>query len=371
MKKVLALILALMMIFSVAAFSGCSNGEDDTPDTSTTPDDNTPEDNTPEEDTTPQTSGNDIQAMLDAGEEVLAAFVNDQFSDSMMLGIAESLKSHFTDMGVTFEYASFESDYTQAITLIENYETMGVKLIIIGGKPDNFADISQRLLDEDIIVVIFGQNKVNFPVSATANSNAFDVAYNMALMAQHWLDETYPDAAEGSIHAAQSLNSPNDGDADRTTVFEMTIYSDPRVERVYTQDLIYDVNAGYTFAEEAMIYDPDIRLFLCFTESVAMGVSNYICSKDEYDPSQFAAFGGGVTDAAVELVNQSDTNTSCLRGVVAIGSTTDAGASLFETCRKLLLGEITKDQYPYFGEEPLENINLYGIEYERNPYQGE
>ena len=59
------------------------------------------------------------------------------------------------------------------------------RLIIIGGKPDNFADISQRLLDEDIIVVIFGQNKVNFPVSATANSNAFDVAYNMALMAQH------------------------------------------------------------------------------------------------------------------------------------------------------------------------------------------
>ena len=75
------------------------------------------------------------------------------------------------------------------------------------------------------------------------------------------------------------------------------------------QDTIYIADQGYTFAEEALIYNPDIRLFIGYTEGVAMGISNYICGRGDLDPSEYAAFGAGYAEAAAVMIDQAGERT--------------------------------------------------------------
>ena len=131
MKKYLSIIMSLVLIFSLLAFSGCSNDEASTDDDSNnTPVDTTPSDTTPVGEDSDGDSDN-IQALLDAGEEVIVAWCNNN-ADEMVMNQVATFEKFYPQIGVTFLFSSSENVDSEQISQIENYVTMGAKQIIFG-----------------------------------------------------------------------------------------------------------------------------------------------------------------------------------------------------------------------------------------------
>lgn len=348
MKKYLSIIMVLMLVFSLFAFIGCSDdGANDSNESNNSVDD-APSDTTPSDDE-PDTDSNNIQAMLDAGEEVIVAWCNNN-ADEMVMNQVATFEKFYPQIGVTFLFSSSENVDSEQISQIENYVTMGAKQIIFGANdPSIFADIVAEGMQNGVQFIIRGTSEASFTVTALCNTSGRNAGMNLANMALAWLNERYPDAAEGSIGAAQSTNSPNTEDPPRNEALQEYLFSDPRIngDDIYMQDTIYTPDEGYTFAEEALTYNPDIRLFIGYTEGIAMGISNYICGRGDLDPNEYATFGAGYAEAASVMIDQAaeGSNQSCLRGLVTLGDVEEPGLGLYEVSRGLLLGEIEGPNY--------------------------
>ena len=119
---------------------------------------------------------------------------------------------------------------------------------------------------------------------------------------------------------------------------EQTLLENSKISVTYTEDNLITVDEGFNGAENAMTYDSNIRVLVSFQEGVAIGLSNYIISQSDLDPSQFGVFAQGTVDTSCEIVDASAANESVYRGVMLYGNPEEnPAASSLRVAKALLL----------------------------------
>ena len=363
MRKYIAMLLALTCLLLLAA---CGGSKSETP--SAQPSDGAQpsgSEQPAQAQGDDQTAG-DVQSRLDKGETVLVGFAVSDTSNPFLLAQTLQVKEMFEAIGVTFDYTSCDSDDAKMITVIENYITMGAELIICS--PTNQDAVKDALLGAEnvgIPVVCMGQHpSYADQLSGGTYVDWFAVGYQLGKLASAWIDETYPDAGPGDIHAANFaffvegiFVIQNDG-------MMQAVSEDPRITITYEQQDANTLDGGFDAMETAMTRDPDIRLVLAWQESPGIGGSNYVLSQPNLDPAEFAVFAAGIQSMGVEQIEQSKTNDSIYRGVVAYGTYGSAveipsAAGLYYVARDVLFG--IAPVMPYWSEDDRWSLNSFGF----------
>jgi len=346
MKKILSILLVILLAGSVfLALPACSaeREEHDTPDDQP---DTLERDRDAEEDTGAE--GVDLETLraskpneyvkekLEAGMEVQVAFVPIEFGSSTFILMDKGLKEGFEDMGVTYMSSAYEMDTARHIELVENYITMGCAMIITICLDDSLADIAARAIDAGTYFCI-RKSLVSYDVSFNASSDPYVFGGKIGDMIIAWADYKYPDAGAGEVKVASVLN-----EVAQVFIVELQgvmdrLAEDERIDVCFTSSEVnLTTETGFTFAENARMYDPEIKTFLALSFNQAIGMNNYIASVAGDDFADYAVFAADVDTGATETVDSQD---NCVRGFASEGGEYPY-EFIFANCVKLLLGEI-------------------------------
>jgi len=367
MKRQLTIILAICLILSVSVLSGCGGGGGASGGSSAAGSSAAQAPAAEETDAggSGAAAGNEIQAMLDAGEDVLVGFALSTIADEMTQAQATQMQEKFKADGVNLQYISSDDDLALQITQIENFIEMGAKEIIISSKePSALKEVCEKAMDQGIYVVFSGEANLDRIGFTPSGANAMDgtaAGEQLAKMALKWVAETYPDAEEGSIHVGVMAIDGVSMSAEMDAAYDAAFAGTP-CQVTYRSPLCITADDGYNAAEEALTFDPEIRIFMGFTADDAIGASNYFeANKADYDMSQFAAFCTGVSGSGTDMIDKSVNNESILRGLCVIGEATDSTKDLWIVCHDLLFGLA---EPPYLRNNELSTYNTVGYEME-------
>lgn len=336
MKKTLSLLLALSML--LIGLIGCTSEktQESTPPTGEAPVSTEP--TPPQEETKSR-----VQEKLDAGEEVLIGYAVNTLSNPFLKLTVDYIVENFQSLGVTVSVMACEGDIALMLTQMENFIEMKVDMVICAPLDQSAVqDVCRKTMEAGIPVVFNGQYPAYYAdLAGGAAVDYSELGAQVAKMSSKWIDDRYPDAGEGDIHAAVlSFNN--------TLIFKLvyegminTIAGDPRVKVIYTGLNHNNIDLGYTAAEEAMTMDRDIRLFMSFQEGPAIGINNYITTQPGYDLSEFAVFAGSYSDTSEDLIKASESNESIMRGSCNYGTYGQTGEvfmaeGLFQVCKGVL-----------------------------------
>lgn len=271
-------------------------------------------------------------------------------SDALVNAICSGVKSRFEELGASASIAEYGNDPNNDIANIENFITMDVDIILdFCLDPAPLSDVTTKALQAGVKMVFAGAVP-SYEFTSAVNTDHVTIGRQTSLMAIDWIDQRYPDAAEGSIHAAALNCTFIEALLNRSNEMMSVIESDPRVDLVFKKDGIQMLDEGFTAAEEALTMDPGIRLFVCANDGLALGASNYIVTLSDEDLTEFATFGSGLSEASISMAERSAANVdSVLRGLIGYG-TADPAQGVFDCMYKTAIGEYTESSYVQWDE---------------------
>jgi ribose transport system substrate-binding protein len=305
----------------------------------------------------------------------------------LMLAIQDTFVKGFgADYDVQVSSADGNAN-TQA-TQVENYTSMKVKLLVVMAV--EATNLVPKLIDArqaGIQVLVIGGDPGNPDAyDSVMMMNQYLSGYYEAYMAKQWVDQTYPDAADGSVETAifestlnpEAVNRSNgikmiaeqymknvNGDyidADGNVVDQAQAAPNPayssKVKVVQTVQAEM-FQAGQTAMQNILTTNPKVKLVLAYAGDGGMGASQAIL--DEYakgsgtsvieDLNKVAVFGVGMIGAEGPAVLDSATNKSVFRGTIRFGG--DLVGRTNEIVAKMLKGDVTKVIY-----DPLDIVKI-------------
>jgi len=380
MKKALAIILALCMILSFAALAACDSGSTNTDtqnetntntdtDTNTQTNDNTQPDNnqpsTPEPDETIDLANSlpkeYLREKAEAGMEPTIALCAPALNTDLMIMMDEGFANRFGELGFNYVSSSFNADSAQLIQQLENYDTMKVSMIITLIFDDGVKDMVDQVMADGIYVCVWSFIP-SFPVSLAMVVDEYTFGQLAGHMASFWVDEQYPDAGDGEVKAALLTQEMNQTYIIRFDGVRDALAENSKIDVVYT-DSNPDMSTptGYDFAEAALTYDSSIRLFVGFTASQAVGMSQYITAQIPSDKwIEFAAFGTDNSQVGRDMIDQSVGGESIVRGLAGQGTDNPADY-MVDYMLDLIDGKVEEGSVVY---APIYTYDTVGFNYD-------
>jgi ABC-type sugar transport system substrate-binding protein len=308
-----------------------------------------------------------------AEEKGIIAVILPALDNPLMLGFQEAFSSAFGDK-YDVQVASADGDPNTQSTQIENYTAMGVDFMFVMAVEPTSIVPKLKAAKEAGITILFAGGDPGDPDAYTSvmHMNQFLSGHYAAYMAKQWVDETYPDAAPGSIETAIFESTLNPEAVDRTAGLHMI--SEPylknaageyidaagnvvdeanRVENPAYSPAVKVVQtvqaemfqAGQTAMQNVLTTNPNVKLVLAYAGDGAMGASQAIM--DEYakgegvsvidDLNKVAAFSVGLLGAEGPAVADSSKGNGVFRGTVRFGG--DLIGRTIEFATKMLNGE--------------------------------
>lgn len=371
MRRILSVFLALALVFSLFALIGCENEEADpsasptqaqtqNPDPSTDPDPGT--DGGPTQEELESSLPNEyIKEKVEAGMKPTVAFCTPSLSSELMVALDAGMKESLEANGFSYVSSSFNADSALQLQQCENYIEMGVCALISLVFDAGFQDMANKIMDSGIYL-IYWSSIPTYPITLSLYANVLELGAAVGKMADAWVEQQYPDAGPGEIKAAIFRNNMNEQFLARSQATEDALLVNEKVDIAYYYERAeMTVSDGYNFAEEALTYDSDIRVFLCLTSGAAMGVSNYLETLGITNLVDYACFAGDADPTAKGIIDQVKANPSS--GVLR-GYATSGGENVYdfplESLYKLFYGEIEPGSVAY---EPVYTYDAIGFDY--------
>lgn len=350
MKKCITLLLAVLMLLSLASLIGCKT-EDETPgDTSPT-----------QAGDAQQTNAGTPTDPVEGDDEMFVGVVCPNLEGEWLKNMLTSYCERVGEWGCTSQLLSAENDNTNFISIMENYLTMGAKLILcVAQDTEAVQDIVLRCIDEGCYVIMLGIWP-EYEISGGLITDFYDTGVATAMMLIDWADKNIPGDEPNSLPVAVAGAEANANGVNRSRGFRETIDADTRTYVDYYKSIdTNSIDNGFTFAEEALTYNNNIRLFLMYETDPAIGVHNYVEQNPQYSLSEFCVVGVGQTDASTELIEQArqDPASCMLRGALSYGGP-DPGIQLNEVSYKLLIDKVDP---PYWMFDEMYTDNTWGWE---------
>lgn len=340
MKRILSIILVLSMLFVFAAMAACNNTDENaSAPPSAEPVSQAPvsEEPDPGIDLSATKPNEYIPEKLAAGMDVLVAFLSVEFGSTTMVELDKGLKAGIESAGYKYTSDTFNIDTAVQLSMIENYVTMGAAMVITIIFDPGLQDVITNAIDAGTYIVCWGGAMPGFDISLATTRDFAHFGEVTANMMVAWVEQTYP----GEVVKAGLLNNiGNEMVRSQTDAIMATLDASGVVNTVYTSNAEeQSIDSGFTFAEEALTYDKDVRLMVGFTFSQALGMSNYISSLSGVDLAEYGVFAGDTDSSAREFADQSTGANGVFRGYAAVGG--DAPyEGILPFIYQLLAGEI-------------------------------
>ena len=324
-----------------------------------------------------------------AGKPVIAVSLP-ALDNPLMLGMSDAFTNTFSaDYDV--QVVSADNNPNSQATQVQNFTAMKPKLLYINAsEPTSLVPNLIAAREAGVIVMMAGGNPGDPEAyDSLQQMNQFMAGWYSAYLAKQWIDQTYPDAADGSIDAAILESTGNTEALERTNGLKMIaqpfmrnakgdlidaqgklITVVPPMDKVanpaYSSKVKIVVNveaqmfqAGQTAMQNILTTNPNVKLVLAYAGDGGMGASQAIL--DEYakgpgvsvidDLSKVAVFGVGMIGAEGPAVLDSATNKSVFRGTIRFGG--DLIGRTIEYANKILNGDIQKIIY-----DPLDIVTV-------------
>lgn len=381
MKKLLLIIMVLCMLFALGAMIGCQSEQAETPAGTETPAAGT---ETPAAGTETPAAGTEappaeevidqatleaslpneyIQEKLAAGMEVTFAFCTPSLSSELMVQLDTGLKAAFEGEGITYISSAFNADSAVQIQQMENYVTMGVAAIMTIVFDEGFMDTANMVMDAGIHL-IYWSSLPSYPISLSLASDHALLGQKVGDLVSAWVDIQYPNAGPGEVHAACFNNDSNTTMIMRNEAAEAAALANPKIDLVHkitTAPTDTTIDVGFRLAEEALTYDPTIKVFWCQNTGLMIGVCNYLESQNISDFSEYGCFGGDANPTAAEMIDaaKADPSANAMRGYVTTGLA-NVWEWPFTNILKLMYGEIEPGSV---APDPVWTYDSIGMDY--------
>lgn len=297
MKKIIALLLTLVMVLSLAA---CG-----------------------------QQAPADDGADAPADEPKTVAFVGfgpGDFFDMLANTYIETMKAE----GWNAEYTSGNFDPPTQIAAAENYIAMGVDVLVIWSvAPEAMGGVIDQAMAAGIKVIAFVAQTEKFDVVML--SDDAELASSCAKLAAKWVDEAYADAADGSVPVAVfSCRAAQTGVVQADVLLKMAEYSTKIGEVIEVECEDETPATGLTKMENLYTTNPEIKLFLSAHNGLAQGISNFYTGINSpvTDYSDMGIFCVNGDTAVYDMVKASVNDENPLRGTVMTGGVQDTANEL-------------------------------------------
>ena len=336
-----------------------------------------------------------------AGKPVIAV-VLPALDNPLMLGFQDAFKGAFgADYDV--QVSSADGNPNNQATQVENFTAMKPKFMFV--MPVESTSLVPKLIaarDAGVNVLVAGGDPGNADAyDGVMMMNQFLAGSFEAWMAKQWVDQNYPDAADGSIETAIFESTLNTDAAARSAGMKMI--AEPYLKNVKgeyvdaTGKVVDEANkianpaysskvkvvqtmqaemfqAGQTAMQNILTTNPNVKLVLAYAGDGGMGASQAIV--DEFakgpgisaidDLSKVAVFGVGMIGPEGAAVMDSATNKTVFRGTIRFGG--DLVGRTIEYATKMLNGETPGVIY-----DPLDVVTpvdgkLMGLPIEQSEY---
>ena len=314
-----------------------------------------------------------VEERIAQGEDIYVGLSIETATNPFYIAQAEYLRDAFGGIGVKLDYAVSEGDDLVMSGQIDAFAASNTELIICA--PPHEDAVAKALTDaaaKGVEVVVMGRMpEYSDRLAGGTWFDWFEAGREMAKMASAWVSENYPNAAAGSIHAANFMSDSQDIFLAQTSGLVQGLADDPRISITYNRNDVHTVEAGAESAESALIYDPGIRLFFCYQDSGALGISGFVTSNADFDPTEYAAFSVGLQSTGRAAIEESKIDESIFRGAIAYGVYSEskqltASECIFIVARDILFGKapsspwwmemdrwaVTGFQYNYLYDSP-------------------
>ena len=331
MKKAIALLLALVMVFALAA-CGETNNTNNNPseNTGNNQNNNAPNGNqnanTGNDQNSNAPSGNDAPS----GEGKSVGFVTFGMGGEFFEALANTYQSTMEAEGWTAYYVDGNFDPETQISAAENYIAMGVDVLVIWSvAPMAMGAVVEQAMEEGIKVISFVAQTEKYDVLMV--SDEVELASNACKLASKWIDEHFADEPDHSVPVAVISYRGSETTAFQSDVL-VQIEDFSSKAKFVTEVEVQDETAaqGQTAAENLYITNPEIKVFITPDNPVANGINNYYTSMSSpvTDYTDMGIFCINGDESAAENIRKSINDESPFRGTVMTGSVQDTANEL-------------------------------------------
>ncbi|MCR4877377.1 MAG: sugar ABC transporter substrate-binding protein [Clostridiales bacterium] len=299
MKKLLAFVIALALAVSMCSFAAA------------------------------ETQGTDL-----TGKKV--GFSALMMSSEFFTDMSNQMQAYFEERGMQYSVADANGDPQTQIQTIENFVQMGMDYIICFVVDRvSISDALIRARKAGAFVIVIG--------TVLDDKEAADVCISIsqyesgtveAELGAAWIDEHYPDAADGSVKVGILENSENEDAVARCnglkTITELTKKAVIVEEHETTQ--AEGAAAGQNMAEMMLMNNPDLAVILTYGTDQGSGANEAAMANASVNKETFAVFTIDTAEFIRGKVRESVEGTSVLRGTVMLGEGTPM------TCYNLMDG---------------------------------
>ncbi len=257
-------------------------------------------------------------------------------SSEFFTDMSNQMQTYFEERGMEYFVADANGDPQTQIQTIENFVEMGMDYIICFVVDRvSISDALIRARQSGAFVIVIG--------TVLDDKEAADVCISIsqyesgvveAEMAAAWIEEHYPDAADGTVKVGVLKNSENEDAVARCnglmTITELTSKAVIVEEHETTQ--ADGAAAGQNMAEMMLMNNPDLAVILTYGTDQGAGSNEAAMANGAVDKDTFAVFTIDTAEFIRNKVIESTTGGSVLRGTVMLGEGTPM------TCYNLMDG---------------------------------
>ena len=210
---------------------------------------------------------------------------------------ANFMKSQAEEAGWKAEITSYDFDTVTQIQQMENFATMGVTHIIsYAGEPEALVDVCKKLREQGIVMSFFATAPSDLDAyDNVAVANQYDIGKAMAENAVDWVNEKYPDAADGSIKAVMFALPTTEDDVQRDNGVRDTLKACPKIEIVKEYELDNDYNTTMPgMVDMMMLEHPDVQVVVCHFASLSIQADERLLTYSQIDRDNFGIFSGDI-----------------------------------------------------------------------------
>lgn len=319
MKKSIALILALVMVLSL--FVGCSGESAKTEETAA-----------PTEaavaDVTEAAAEAIVAGIGEKGVDLNGAKVGfsvPTLSAEFFVNMSNQIEDYLAPYGVELTTLSADTNPATQIENVENFTTIGMDVVILF-LVDNEAltDTLIKARENGVYIIVIGtilENKDAVDCCINVDQNEAGVV--AAQMMAKWVDETFPDAEDGSIEVAVMTARTNDSGIARSEGMLTVADYSSKINMVgeYEVPGENDTALAQQYAETIFTQHPEVDAILCYGSDMAIG-ANEIAMQKAANVAEFCIITVDIPVVVMDDIKLAETNEAVIRGTVALGAGT-------------------------------------------------
>ncbi len=280
-----------------------------------------------------------------------------------LYGVCED---YFADAGAQMDLIDADMDMTRQIEQIENCVTQGYDLILeLPVDETGLIDVNARAMDAGIPIVQFIKDSGEEGRTAFRGTDETAVGTEIVDIAMDWVNETWPDAEDGSIN---TVIIGGNGAGSETERYEAMCAEAEKYPQLNILDEVrWETSQSYAqdaSENEITKFGGDIQLFIVGSGEMALGVRNTIMSEGSpiKDYGECGVFSCDISAESADAIRAAANDEDVLRACVVNGGDGDLNMQgLVNLCMNVLNG----DEYDSFnaveiGVATADNLDEFG-----------